>query len=69
MNVNGTITTQIVKGTVRIQTMSGEIKYLGDVGPQGPPGTPGTTDFNELENKPVPLTNTEIENLLKGVII
>lgn len=41
----------------------------GEQGLQGIAGPPGTTDFNELENKPVPLTNTEIENLLKGVII
>lgn len=78
MKISGKLKVTSMPGDIRVQTMSGEIKFLGDVGPTGPqgeqgiqgpqgiPGPGGVTDYNELENKPRKITNLEIEAIFNN---
>ncbi len=61
MNLKGSIKKVNITGNIRVQTMSGEIKYLGDVGPQGPIGPPGN-DYDDTELREM------IENVDKKIV-
>ena len=49
MNVTGEVKLMNVTGTTTIATMSGELKYQGDVGPRGPVGPQGEQGIQGLQ--------------------